>query len=119
MINWTELIIGICGLIITYVAVPWFRAKRAEAEALLSKEQQATIDYWVKVGVHWAKQYMWTEEGQAKKAAVMEYTSAKLQSLGINVSTEDLDKIIEAVYNQIQYGSPELIVGELVEFENE
>lgn len=99
MINWTEVIIAICTTLITAVIVPiafdLYKTK-------ISKEKRATIEHWTEVGVRWAKQWMQTEEGKEKKKAVMDYLEVKMEELGIAIDQEDLDKIIEAVYERVK-----------------
>lgn len=102
MINWTEIIIALCSLLITGVLVPLIAAFIKNKKAELSAETQATIEYWVQIGVLWAKQWLDGETGARKKYEVLKYVSGKLQELKIDVSEEDLDKIIEAVYAQVK-----------------
>ena len=73
-----------------------------EVRARLEKEDLEIIDYWVEVGVRWAKQWLQSESGEAKKEAVLEYTASKLYQLGIEIDGDDLDKIIEAIYEQVK-----------------
>lgn len=102
MINWTDVIIGICSILITGVLVPLITTKWKLARADMSKSTQETIDYWVEVGVKWAKQWLQSETGEKKKAEVLEFVSAKLEELKIDVSASELDKIIEAIYEEVK-----------------
>lgn len=102
MVNWTEVIISLCTLIITSVVVPLVTAKWKIAKSEMSKETQETILYWTEVSVRWAKQWLASEPGEKKKAEVLQFVSNKLQELKINVSANELDKIIEAVYEQVK-----------------
>lgn len=102
MVNWTEVIISLCTLIITGVLIPIVTTKWKAAKAEMSKEKQETIMYWTEVSVRWAKQWMQSETGEKKKAEVLQFVSNKLQELKINVSADELDKIIEAVYEQVK-----------------
>jgi hypothetical protein len=102
MVNWTEVIISLCTLIITGVIVPLVTAKWKIAKSEMSKETQETILYWTEVSVRWAKQWLASEPGEKKKAEVLQFVSSKLQELKINVSADELDKIIEAVYEQVK-----------------
>ena len=106
-IDWTEVIIGICGILITGVLVPWIDTKRKEAKLRLTKEQQEEIDYWTEIGVRWAKQWLKSETGEKKKAEVMVFASDKLHELGIDVSAADLAIIIEAIYEKVKKESTE------------
>ena len=105
-INWTQVIIALCYIIITGVLAPWINAKTKEAKAKLTKEQQEEINYWTEVGVRWAKQWLQSETGEKKKAEVMVYVSDKLHELGIDVSASDLDKIVEAIYEKVKKEVP-------------
>lgn len=102
MVNWTEVIISLCTLIITGVIVPLVTAKWKIAKSEMSKGTQETIFYWTEVSVRWAKQWLASEPGEKKKAEVLQFVSNKLQELKINVSADELDKIIEAVYEQVK-----------------
>ena len=101
-IDWTEVIIGICTVIITGVLVPLIRTSWLQKKSEMTQEQQETIQYWTEIGVRWAKQWLSSETGEKKKAEVMVYVSDKLTELGIAVSDADLDKIIEAVYESVK-----------------
>lgn len=102
MVNWTEVIISLYSLIITGVVVPLVTAKWKIAKSEMSKEKQETIMYWTEVSVRWAKQWLASEPGEKKKAEVLQFVSNKLQELKINVSADELDKIIECVYEQVK-----------------
>jgi len=95
MINWTEVIISICSIVLTGILIPLLKAK-------IDESKQEKIIYWTEIAVRWAKQYMSSEEGEKKKEKVLEYLSSKLTELGIKLSLEDIDMIIEAVYEQVK-----------------
>lgn len=102
MINWTEVIISVCSILITGVLIPFLTTKWKNAKEEMSQSTQETIEYWVEVGVRWAKQWLQSETGEKKKAEVLTFVSEKLKELKINVSADELDKIIEAVYEQVK-----------------
>lgn len=102
MVNWTEVIIGVCSIIITGVIVPLVTAKWKIAKSEMSKEKQETVLYWTEVSVRWAKQWLQSETGEKKKEEVLRFVSGKLQELKIDVSADELDKIIESVYEQVK-----------------
>lgn len=99
MIDWTEVIIAICYTLVTAVVIP-IACKLYKTK--VSKETQSTIEHWAEIGVRWAKQWMQTEEGQEKKNAVLDFLEVKMEKLGIDVEYEELDKIIEAVYEKVK-----------------
>lgn len=97
-----QVIISICSILITGVLIPLITSKWKLAKADMDKETQETVEYWVTVGVQWAKQWLQSETGETKKERVLEYVSAKLQELQISLSAEDLDKLIEAIYSEVK-----------------
>ena len=101
-INWTQVVISLCSILITGVLIPLIRSKWQESKEKLSKDQQDTIKYWTEVGVRWAKQWLQSETGEKRKSEVMLYVSDKLHELGIEVTAADLDKIVEATYEQVK-----------------
>lgn len=85
--------------ILIYVIVPAVKTWR---ESKLNQEQRESLDYWVDVGVRWAKQWMQSSSGEEKKAEVMSFVVSKVQELGLPYTAEDIDKAIEAVYESIK-----------------
>lgn len=102
MIDWTEVIIGLCSIIITGVIVPFITTKWKIAKSEMSRETQDAVLYWTEVSVRWAKQWLASETGEKKKEEVLQFVSGKLKELKINLSADDLDKIIESVYEQVK-----------------
>ena len=49
-INWAEVIIGVCSIVITGVIVPFVNAKWKIAKAEMSQETQKTILYFRPLG---------------------------------------------------------------------
>lgn len=101
-IDWTEIIISLCSLLITGIIVPIALAKYKEIKSRRDDQTNKEIEYWTKIAVRWAKQWLQSETGQKKKSEVMKYLSNKLAELNIRISEEDIDKIVEAVYGEIK-----------------
>jgi hypothetical protein len=79
-------LIGLCGIIITSVAVPYFRSKT-------TVEQRDTIEYWVGIAVDAYEIIIKGDKmGGLRKEKVLEYIHSK----GFNISEADLDLLIEA-----------------------
>lgn len=104
MIDWTEVIIGVCSIVITGVMIPLINAKRKEVKNRLTDDQLAAVQYWTEVGVSWAKQWLQSEPGEKKKAEVIEFINKKLTELGLSMTAEDIDKMVEAIYERIKAG---------------
>lgn len=105
-IDFTELIIGICSLVITAVIIPLVRAAinklKIEAETKLSKEEREIIYEVAETAVRWAKQWLQSESGEMKKAQVMAFLITYLEKVGIKTDAEYLDKIVEGIYEQVK-----------------
>lgn len=98
-INWTEVVIGLCSIIITGVLVPFIRSMY---KAKLTESQQKTVESIVETAVRWAKQWLQSEEGAEKKRQVYEYVDRKLTEAKIDMTAEDIDKMIEAIYEKVK-----------------
>ena len=85
--------------VLTYVIVPAIKTWRT---AKLNQDQRETLDYWVDVGVRWAKQWLQTSTGEEKKEAVYEFILEKVTELGLPYTKEDIDKAIVAVYESVK-----------------
>lgn len=101
-IDWTQVIIGICSIVITGVIVPLLNNLRKEIKNKLTASEQQTIEYWTEAAVRWAKQWLQSESGETKKVEVMYYLTGKIKNLGLSVNTEDLDKLVESIYQQVK-----------------
>ncbi len=78
--------IPILGAIITYILVPYFKAKTTE-------KQRENIYFWVRVAVGAAEQ-IYKEKGQG--AFKKEYALNFLNGKGIEITEQQLDILIEA-----------------------
>lgn len=85
--------------VLTYVIVPDIKTWR---DSKLTKDQRDTLNYWVVVGVRWAKQWLQTATGEEKKEKVMQFVLEKVKELGLPYTKDDIDKAIEAVYESIK-----------------
>lgn len=86
-------------IVLTYVIVPAIKTWR---NAKLTKDQRDTLDYWVTVGVRWARQWLQTSSGVEKKERVMQFVLMKVEELGLPYTQDDIDKAIEAIYESIK-----------------
>ena len=94
-----KVVIGICSIIITSVLVPYLRSKY---KTHLTESQQKTVESIVETAVRWAKQWLQTEEGAEKRRQVYEYVDRKLTEAKIDMTAEDIDKMIEAIYEKVK-----------------
>jgi len=100
MIDWTEIImalIGLLGTIITLVLVPYLNARTKDFKASLTEKQLDNLDYWVGVGVQAVENYfIESGRGPKKKEEVKEFIRGFITKNDLDVTPEQLDKMIDA-----------------------
>lgn len=101
-IDWTQVIIGICSVVITGVIVPLLNNLRKDIKNKLSTSEQQTVEYWTEAAVRWAKQWLQSESGETKKEEVLSFVLKKTDELGIKIDDEDIDKLIESIYQKVK-----------------
>ncbi len=85
------ILIALIGAIITYIIIPYIKSKT-------TGEQFRNIEYWVKVAVSAAEQiFNQPGMGEKKKRYVINF----LQDLGIKITIEQLEILIEAAVHEI------------------
>lgn len=84
-------LIALFGAIITYIVVPYVKSKTTE-------QQQSNIVFWIKTAVNAAEQvFADSGMGTQKKEYVMEF----IQNMGISLTEDELDALIEAAVLEI------------------
>ncbi len=105
-INYTEVvialitaIIGVLGMVITKVLVPYLKTKKEEVEATLTKEQRETIRFWTSIAVvAFEKRYEdEIKQGTVKKDLVMKF----IKSLGLNIEDHVLSVLVDAIVEEL------------------
>lgn len=86
-----KIIIPILGAIVTYFVIPWLKANT-------SQKQRDEVYFWVTVAVGAAEQ-IYKEKGQGKEKK--EYVVEFLNSLGINLTLEELNVLIESSVKEL------------------
>lgn len=86
-----KVIIPILGAVITYFVIPWIRANT-------SQKQRDEVYFWVTVAVGAAEQ-IYKEKGQGIEKK--EYVIKFLSSLGINLTLEELNVLIESAVKEL------------------
>lgn len=106
MIDWTQIIISLCALVITGILIPlvkYFITKvKVEIDTSLTEQERQLVYDIVETSVRWARQWLQSESGEAKKQEVYKYVSEQLVKIGIDVDADYLDKLIEGVYDAIK-----------------
>ena len=95
MVDLTQIVVAIVGLVISVVSVylmPYIKSK-------VSAEQLNTIQTWVNIAVSAAEMiYTGTGKGAEKKAYVVEFLNSK----GFTLNTEEIDNLIEAAVLELK-----------------
>ena len=85
------IIIALLGAIITYIVVPFIKKKT-------TKQEYENIEFWIGVAVNAAEQiFSEPDMGEKKKAYVIGF----LKKMGIKISMDQLEVLIEAAVREI------------------
>lgn len=90
-------IISIAGALVSAYVIPWIKAN-------ISAKDMETIVFWVRFAVRCADQLFTPEEWEKKKQYVLGYIIDKCAQLGLKLSEEDINTLIEAAVNQLHHG---------------
>ena len=94
-----KVVVAVCAALVTVYLVPYIKTLKED-------KRYGQIIKLIEVAVRAAEQTIkGAGMGEAKKLAVMDYVSRYMDSIGIKVTTEQLDHLIEcAVYQMKQEG---------------
>jgi len=87
----------IIGMLLTAYVIPWLKQK-------IGTEKLTRLTSYAEIAVRAAEQIYSDEEFKLKKSYVLSYLVNKSYEMGMNVTTEDLDNLIESTVNYIKYG---------------
>jgi len=89
------ILISLIGVLVGSLLIPYLKSKT-------TTEQQANILFWVSVAVKAAEQiYKEKGQGKLKKEYVLEF----LAGLGLKITEEEADILIEAIVRELNQGS--------------
>lgn len=99
-INWTEIILGIIGLIFTGILIPVAKNFITAQKAKMTNEQLATFDYWSKKLVTVAELIF---DGISQGASKKEWVIDQLIDKGIisEMDAEDVSDLIDAICKEL------------------
>lgn len=89
-INWTELIIGVCGIVCTIFLAPYLRMKYAQI-------RDDSIDYWLRVLMSAAETYFASGTGAQKKEWVLNELQNKFPKLDMDKIQDSLEAMFRAL----------------------
>lgn len=90
-------IISIAGALVSAYLVPWLKTK-------ISAQDMETITFWVRFAVRCADQLFTPEQWEQKKQYVLGYIIEKAAALGIKLSEQDINILIESAVNSLHHG---------------
>lgn len=93
-------IISIAGALVSAYLIPWIKNN-------ISAKDMETIVFWVRFAVRCADQLFTPEEWEKKKQYVLGYVIDMAAKLGIKLTEEDINVLIEAAVNEIHHGGIE------------
>ena len=79
------------------------------------KDKLTDLAEWAAKFVVWAREFLKTESGEKKMAAVVEQLKAIAQEAGLDVTEEQLKAIAQTAYEAMKAGEAEAQPGQLVE----
>ena len=96
-IDWTQLIIGLCSIIMTIFVAPLLKAKYTQIK-------DESIDFWLRTLMAAAETYFGAGAGAQKKQWVLEELQLKFPSLDIDLIEDNLEclfreLVVEGIIN--------------------
>ena len=90
-------LVAVLSVVITVYIVPWIKGK-------IGEDKYAEILSIIKYAVRCAEQYYTPEQNEEKKEFVKSYIIDKATEIGLKMSVEDLDMLIEGIVNEVKKG---------------
>ena len=90
-------IISIAGALVSAYLIPWIKNN-------ISAKDMETIVFWVRFAVRCADQLFTPEEWEKKKQYVLGYIIDMAAKLGLKLTGQDINVLIEAAVNEIHHG---------------
>lgn len=87
----------ILSALITTVVIPYVKGK-------IGEDKYNEIKFYVEYAVRCAEQLYTPEQWAEKKEYVMAYITRKAQELGIDMTEEDINVLIEGIVNEVKKG---------------
>lgn len=97
--EYSDVIIKIIVLIITGILIPMVNKY---INTYVSEKQLNIIKGYIETGVRCANQIYTQEQWKEKKQYVLNYATEVVNGLGLVITSEQLDTIIEGIVNQVK-----------------
>ena len=89
-INWTDLIIGLCSIILTIFVAPYLKAKYTQIK-------DESVDFWLRTLMSAAETYFGSGAGQQKK----EWVLTELQNYFTGLDMDKIQDNLEAMFREL------------------
>ena len=89
-IDWTQLIIGLCGIVLTIFVAPYIKMK-------WSQLQDESVEFWLRTLMSAAETYFATGTGKEKKQWVLDEMQKRFPKLDIAI----LDSALESMFREL------------------
>lgn len=96
-----EAVLTILLALISAYVIPWLKTK-------IGQDKMDQLNSFIELAVRAAEQLYTPEEWEQKKAYVVGLAQAKIQQLGIGLTEDQLDAIIEGIVNAVKHNPPEV-----------
>lgn len=90
-------IISIAGALVSAHLIPWIKNN-------ISSKDMETIIFWVRFAVRCADQLFTPEQWEDKKKYVTLYVIDMARKIGLKLTEQDINVLIEAAVNEIHHG---------------
>lgn len=90
-------VLTIAIALVTGVVIPWIRNK-------IGADKFAKLEEYTDLAVRTAEMIFTIEEWKEKKEYVLEYVSGKAKEIGLDMSAEDINVLIEGIVNEVKRG---------------
>lgn len=92
-----EAVVGVAVVIISGHVIPWLKEK-------LGSEKMCNLEAFIEAAVRAAEQIYTPEQWKDKKEYVLRLASERLQEMGLELSEDVLNAIIEGIVNSVKHG---------------
>jgi len=90
-------VVSLVSVLLTALVIPWLKNK-------LGAEKLAKIEEYTTLAVRCAEQIYTPEQWAEKKKYVMQYIVGVSEQIGLEMSMEDLNVLIEGIVNEVKKG---------------
>lgn len=95
-----EAVLTIVLALVSAYVIPWIKTK-------IGQDKMDQLNRFIELAVRAAEQLYTPEEWEQKKKYVLQLAAGEIQQLGLGLTEEQLDAIIEGIVNAVKHGGAE------------